>query len=81
MSIFPFILEGQDGFPDHRTPGWISSWSINGGQDGFTKEGLGDERGTSEESTHPQGVGVRGASERSAPRGSSARGGTRARET
>ena len=35
MSI-SFIFERQDGFRDHRTPGWIESWSLNGGQDALS---------------------------------------------
>ena len=34
MSIL-LHFEGQDGFGDHRTPGWIEPWSLNGGQDGL----------------------------------------------
>ena len=34
MSIF-LHFEGQDGFGDHPTPGWIELWSLNGGQDGL----------------------------------------------
>ena len=34
MSIF-LHFDGQDDLGDHRTPGRIESWSLNGGQDGL----------------------------------------------
>ena len=35
-------IEVKDGLGDHRTPGWIEVWSLNGGQDGlFNRQVLG----------------------------------------